>query len=206
MQPIIDANSSVDQDAALKQILQENQVVAVVGLSPKADRPSHRIAVYLLDQGYQVVPINPAHRTVLNQTAYPQLSDIPFTVDLVDVFRKPEYVPDIVQQAIDKKARVLWLQDGVIHHEAALAAASAGMQVVMDRCIFRDHSHFVRSTPLGRILSDFRIQQGRSLDEIAQKLGISPGELEELENSIDSKISPDMIKRLSSAIGQKKAN
>jgi predicted CoA-binding protein len=200
METIIDAESGVSQNDVLRKILQENQVVAVVGLSPRQNRPSHRIASYLLEQGYQVIPVNPGHADILNQTAYPDLKQIPGNVDLVDVFRQSVYVPEIVQQAIDKKVRVVWLQEGVVHRQAASAATSVGIKVVMDRCIYRDHKRLIRGIPLGCILSDFRIQQGCSLDEVAQRLGISSGELEALENAPDEEISPDMVKRIASAI------
>ena len=200
MKQIINAESGVDQDDVLRKILQENQIVAVVGLSPRQSRPSHRIATYLLEQGYQVIPVNPGYTDILNQTAYPDLKQIPANVDLVDVFRQSVYVPEIVQQAIDKKVRVVWLQEGVIHQQAASAATSAGIMVVMDRCIYRDHKRLIQGIPLGRILSDFRSQQGRSVDEVAQHLGISSGELEALENSPDEEIRPDMVKRMASAI------
>jgi predicted CoA-binding protein len=203
MKPIINASSGVEQDAALKKILQENQVVAVVGLSPRQNRPSHRIATYLLEQGYQVIPVNPGHKVILNQTAYPDLRHIPCNVDLVDVFRQSVFVPEIVRHAIDQKVRVVWLQEGVIHPEAAAEAASAGIEVVMDRCIYRDHKRLIQGIPLGRILSDFRIQQGCSLNEVAECLGISSSELEELENSPDAEISPAMVKQISSAIEAK---
>ncbi len=200
MKPILDADSGVDQDATLRQILQGNEVVAVVGLSPRQNRPSCRIASYLIEQGYRVVPVNPGYSGILNQTAYPDLTQIPFEIDLVNVFRRPEYVPELVQEAIDKKVKVLWLQEGIVHPEAALEAASAGILVVMDRCIYRDHKRLIQGIPLGRILSDFRIQQGRSLEEVAKHLGMSARELEVLENSPNQAISPDMVKRIASAI------
>jgi predicted CoA-binding protein len=200
MESIIDASSGTRQDDVLRQILQENQVVAVVGLSPRQNRPSHRIATYLLEQGYYVIPVNPGHADILNQTTFADLRHIPGNVDLVDVFRQSVYVPEIVQQAVDKNVRVVWLQEGIIHHQAASEAASAGIKVVMDRCIYRDHKRLIQGIPLGCILSDFRIQQGCSLDEVAQRLGISSGELEALENSPDEEISPDMVKRIASAI------
>jgi predicted CoA-binding protein len=201
MNQIIDAHSSgVSQKARLKQILQENQIIAVVGLSPRPSRPSHRIATYLMDQGYQVIPVNPGHTEILGHTAYADLTQVPNNIDLVNVFRRTVFVPQIVQQAIDRKIRVLWLQDGIIHTEAALEAASAGIQVVMDRCIYRDHQQLVRAIPLGRILSNFRIQQDLSLSEVAKRLGMSLGELKALENSDDNEISPNMVRHIASAI------
>lgn len=205
MRQIIDAISGSDQDPILKRMFRQNRVIAIVGLSPREDRPSHRIATYLMDQGYEVIPVNPAHKEILNQPAYPNLLKIPQRVDLVDVFRRPEYVPEIVRDSIDKNVRVLWLQEGVIHPKAAGKASAAGIQVVMDRCIYRDHKRLIHGIHLGRILGEFRTQQGVSLEAVARQISMTPQELDALENIPESEICPDMVKRIASAIENSKA-
>lgn len=125
----------VDDIEGLRRILSEYKTVAMVGLSANWHRPSNFAAKYLLDHGYRVIPVNPAYEEVLGQTCYPCLTDIPEPIDVVDVFRRPEDVPPLVDQAIAIGARCLWLQIGVIHHEAAARAKAAGLEVVMDRCM-----------------------------------------------------------------------
>ena len=200
MEKIIDAQSITDHDDALRHILQETRSIAVVGLSPQQNRTSHRIAAYLIEQGYRVIPVNPGHEKILDQPAFPDLNQIPYEVDLVNVFRRSEYVPEIVREAIDKKARIIWLQEGVIHPEAAFEAASAGLKVVMDRCIYREHQRIMMNIPLGRILADFRIRKGRSIEEIAECLAILPAELEALEKASDEDFTSDMVRRIAAAI------
>src|SRR5262245_35128309 len=114
----------------VRAILQTAKVIAVVGLSDKPDRDSHRVAAYLQQQGYRVIPVNPAVTEVLGEKAYAQLRAVPEKVDVVDVFRKPEAVPGIVEDAIAVGARVVWLQDGIVHNAAAERARAAGLQVV----------------------------------------------------------------------------
>ena len=200
MTKIIDAQSVTEHDDTLKQILQETRSIAVVGLSPQPHRTSHRIAAYLLGKGYRVIPVNPGHDTILDQPAYSNLDQIPGEVDLVNVFRRSEYVPDIVRESIEKKARILWLQEGVIHPQAALEAASAGLKVVMDRCIYREHQRIMMGIPLGRILADFRIRQRRTLEEVAERLAISPKELEAIEKASDEDLTSDTVQRIAAAI------
>jgi predicted CoA-binding protein len=120
-------------------ILRSAQTIAVVGLSPKETRDSHRVARYLMDQGYRIVPVNPGQREILGRTCYRSLMEIPFSVDLVDVFMNPSRVEMVVDQSIKKGFPAIWLQLGVIHIEAARKARDAGIQVVMDRCIMTDH-------------------------------------------------------------------
>jgi uncharacterized protein len=200
METIINAVIELEHDSILREILHSNHVIALVGLSPKEDRPSHRIAVYLLEQGYKVIPVNPMHTEILGQPSYPSLLEIPSEIDLVDVFRRSEFVPEIVKESIEKKASVLWLQDGVIHQEAAEKALSAGLQVVMDRCILRDHKRLIQGTPLGRILAEFRIQQGVALEDVAKRIDMTPEKLEILENDPDGGISTGLMKRIASVI------
>lgn len=120
--------------------VREIRTIAVVGLSPKDSRPSFRVAQGLQAHGYRIVPVRPLVNEVLGEQAYASLEDIPFPVDIVDVFRAPEHVPAIVESCISIKAPRLWLQDGVIHEAAALRARAAGIWVVMNRCLWRDYS------------------------------------------------------------------
>ena len=115
------------------------KTIAVVGCSPKPERAGHYVAAYLQEQGYLIVPVNPGHRELLGQKCYPSLSDIPFPVDVVDVFRNPAYVLPIIEEAIKIKAKALWLQDGVTHPEGEAMAKKAGLLVVSDDCLLRRH-------------------------------------------------------------------
>jgi len=119
----------------LRRILTENKTIAVVGLSANESRPSFFAAKYMLDHGYKIIPVNPRYEEVLGQTCYPDLESIPGQVDIVDVFQRPDRVVPISQSAIDIKARVLWMQLGVVNEEAAELASTAGLDVVMDRCV-----------------------------------------------------------------------
>lgn len=123
----------------IRSLLQGVKTIAVVGLSPKPDRPSHAVARALQRFGYRIVPVRPAVDAVLGEKAYARLTDIPFPVDLVDVFRAPEHVPAIVEAAIAIGAKAIWLQEGVINEPAAERAQAAGLTVVMDRCIYKDY-------------------------------------------------------------------
>jgi len=125
----------VEDVAGLRRVLQGNRVIAVVGLSPSWNRPSYFAAKYMLEHGYTVIPVNPAAPEILGQKSYPDLASIPFKVDMVDVFRKPEDTLPIAREAVRLGARCLWLQLGVINEEAAQLAAGAGLDVVMDRCV-----------------------------------------------------------------------
>ena len=128
----------------IKEILTKYRTVAVVGLSPDAGKPSHEVAAYLKRAGYRVIPVNPAVAEVFGEKSYPTLADIPEPVEIVDVFRRSEFVPEIVEQAIAKGAKVVWLQEGVVHEEAAQRARDAGLDVVMDRCMLKEHVKAVR--------------------------------------------------------------
>ena len=119
----------------LRRILDESKTVAMVGLSGNWYRPSYFAAKYLLDKGYDVIPVNPNYEEVLGQRCYPDLASIPRQVDIVDLFQRTEEVPKFVQPAIDMGAKVLWLQLGIVNDEAAAAASRAGLEVVMDRCM-----------------------------------------------------------------------
>jgi predicted CoA-binding protein len=125
-------------------LLQRCHRIAVVGLSPKSNRPSHAVAKAMQAFGYTIVPVRPAVATVLGETAYPDLYAVPGQIDMVDVFRAPEHVDPIVDACIALKIPVLWLQDGVINEPAALRAQANGISVVMDRCIYRDYKDFIK--------------------------------------------------------------
>ncbi|MBL7013950.1 MAG: CoA-binding protein [Candidatus Marinimicrobia bacterium] len=115
------------------------KTIAVVGMSPKPERPSHYVALYLRDQGYTIIPVNPGQKEIAGETCYPSLKDIPVPVDVVDVFRSPEYVGPIANAAIKIGAKALWLQDGVINDEAGQKAENAGLIVIMNDCMMRKH-------------------------------------------------------------------
>ncbi|WP_118984470.1 CoA-binding protein [Photorhabdus sp. CRCIA-P01] len=123
-------------DQKIADILKRVKTIALVGASEKTTRPSYKVMAYLLEQGYQVIPVSPklAGQTLLGQRVHAQLADIPQTVDMVDVFRNAEAAYDIAQEAIDIKAKVLWLQLGVINEQAKVLAEESGLDVVMDRC------------------------------------------------------------------------
>jgi predicted CoA-binding protein len=127
----------------IRDVLERVRNIAVVGLSPKASRPSHQVASALQGFGYRVIPVRPGVTDVLGETAYRDLYQIKERIDLVDVFRAPQHVDGIVDACIDLKLPALWLQDGVINEPAALRAAQAGITVIMDRCIYRDYLQLV---------------------------------------------------------------
>jgi len=122
-----------------EQILSSSRVVAVVGLSSKPHRPSYRVASYLKEQGYKIIPVNPTEKEILGEVSYPALASIPEPVDVVDIFRRPEEVPPIIEEAIRIGAKAVWMQEGVINEEAAARARQAGLKVVMDKCMFKEH-------------------------------------------------------------------
>jgi len=129
---------SVDPVAA--EILRRFRRVAVVGLSPRPERDSHRVARYLVSVGYDVVPVNPAVDEVLGRRCWPNLTAAPGPIEVVDVFRRSELVAPVVDEAIAVGAKAVWMQDGVVDEAAAARARAAGLLVVMDRCMLRDHA------------------------------------------------------------------
>ena len=138
-------------EADIRSILEESKTVAVVGLSPREERDSHRVAKYLQSQGYRIIPVNPNADEILGERSYPDLASIPEPIDVVDVFRGSEAVPEIVEEAIQVGAKTVWMQQGVIHEEAAARAREAGLRVVMDRCMMVEHRrHFERGRTEGR--------------------------------------------------------
>lgn len=121
------------------ELLNRARTIAVVGLSSDPMRPSFGVSQYMQRKGYRIIPVNPNESSVLGEKAYSSLSEVPEKIDLVDVFRRPDFVPAIVEEAIRLKLPALWLQEGVIHEAAAKRARDAGITVVMDRCILKEH-------------------------------------------------------------------
>jgi predicted CoA-binding protein len=140
----MDLTFLVEDDAGLRAILAGAHTIAVVGLSSNPKRPSHDVAAYLQDAGYRILPVNPKEQQVLGVRAVASLQDLQDRVDVVQVFRKSSEVAPHVDEAIAIVARVLWLQDGVIDREGARRAHEAGLKVVMDRCMLRDHARLMR--------------------------------------------------------------
>lgn len=125
----------------IDKILSTTKSIAVVGFSPKENRPSHMVGKYLMDVGFSVYPVNPGVDEILGQLSYPDLASIPDSIDIVNIFRRSEDVYPVVEAAIAIKAKVVWMQQGIENKEAAMLAEKAGLQVVMDRCIKIDHAH-----------------------------------------------------------------
>jgi uncharacterized protein len=126
--------------AEIAEILRSAKVIAVVGLSPKPERPSHGVSAYMKEQGYTIIPVNPGHAEILGEKAYKSLAEVPGSIDIVNIFREPSAVPEIVDQAIAKRAKVVWMQEGIVHNEAAEKARAAGLKVVMNKCIYKEHA------------------------------------------------------------------
>jgi uncharacterized protein len=121
------------------ELLKRTRTIAVVGLSDSPLRPSHGVSAYMQSQGYRIIPVNPEIKGALGEKAVATLSEIDEKIDIVDVFRRSEFVPDVVDEAIRLKVPAIWLQEGVIHEEAAAKARKAGILVVMDKCILKEH-------------------------------------------------------------------
>ena len=149
--PLRSQERSRHQDeATIQRIVRSARVVAVVGLSANPQRPSNEVARYLQRQGLRIIPVNPKETEILGEKSYPSLTDIPFPVDVVDVFRRPDAVPGIAREAVAIGAKALWLQFGVISPEAAKIAEAGGLTVVMDRCMKVEHArHLGRMHWLG---------------------------------------------------------
>ena len=129
----------MDSTSPEEKILRDSHIVALVGASPDAERPSHRVFSYLKEQGYRVIPVNPRFTEIEGETCYPDLGAIPERVDVVDIFRRAEDVPPVVDQAISIGAKVVWMQLGIVNADAASRAREAGLQVVMDKCMRKEH-------------------------------------------------------------------
>ncbi|HKW73897.1 MAG TPA: CoA-binding protein [Terriglobales bacterium] len=124
---------------SITQLLRESKIIAVVGLSDSPLRPSYGVAAYMQSHGYRIIPVNPTIKGALGERAVPSLSAVKEKIDIVDVFRRPEFVPEVVEEAIRLKVPAIWMQEGVVHEQAAERARKAGIQVVMDRCILKEH-------------------------------------------------------------------
>jgi len=122
-----------------EEILNSSRVVAVVGLSPNPNRPSYGVASYLQGNGYKIIPVNPQAEEIVGEVCYPDLSSIPEPVDVVDIFRRSDEVLAIIEEAIKIRAKAVWMQEGVINEQAAARAREAGLLVVMDRCMLKEH-------------------------------------------------------------------
>lgn len=134
-------------DAEIRALLERVHRIAVVGLSPKADRPSHRVALAMQRFGYRIIPVRPMAKSILGEHAYPDLASVPEKMDLVDVFRAPEQVAEVVDACIALKQPAIWLQEGVVNESAAQRARDAGLVVVMDRCVYREYVRLFGAVP-----------------------------------------------------------
>lgn len=128
--------------ALVKEVLRSAKTIAVVGFSPKENRPSNMVGCYLVKAGFRVIPVNPGHTEICGLKCYPDLAVIPEPVDVVDIFRRSEEVLPVVEEAIAIGAKVIWMQQGIVNHEAAALAEKAGLIVIMDRCLKVDHMQF----------------------------------------------------------------
>ena len=127
----------------IDDLLRTAHTIAVVGLSSKKWRASHGVSEYMQSQGYRIIPVNPGETEVIGEKAYPDLASVPDKIDIVNVFRRSEFVPPIVESAIQIGARAVWLQEGVYHPAAAALATAAGLTVIMDRCILKEHRKLI---------------------------------------------------------------
>jgi uncharacterized protein len=125
--------------AEIIEILKTCRKIAVVGLSPKEERDSNKVARYLSEHGYEIIPVNPGQAEILGRECFKTLKDIPFKVDMVDLFLDTRHIPPVVEQAIEIGAKVIWMQKGISHREAADKAAKAGIKVIMNRCVKEEH-------------------------------------------------------------------
>ena len=128
----------------IEKIIRESRNIAVVGISNKLGRPSLTVASYLKGQGYRIIPVNPTIQDVNGEKCYPDLGSIPEKVDVVDIFRKPQDVLPVVEEAIRIGAKTVWMQEGIVNEEAAKKAKEAGLQVVMDKCMLKEHARLKR--------------------------------------------------------------
>ena len=131
--------ADLPQSDPIRELLAQTKTIAVVGLSDSPLRPSHGVSAYMQAQGYTIIPVNPTIAEALGETSYPSLMDVPAKIDLVNIFRRPEFVDEVVDQAIQLKVPAVWMQEEVINEAAAAKARKAGLFVVMDRCILKEH-------------------------------------------------------------------
>lgn len=132
-------------DEEVIEILKSSKTVAVVGISHNEERDSHKVAKYLKEHGYRVIPVNPKYKEVLGEPCYPDLKSIPEKIDVVDIFRNVEAIPGIVDEAIQVGAKVVWMQLGLVHNESAEKAKQAGLRVVMNKCMKIEHHRLIES-------------------------------------------------------------
>ena len=130
---------STSEAEHITELLRSAKTIAIVGLSDSPNRTSYGVSQYMQSQGYRIIPVNPAITESLGEKAYPTLSDVPEKIDIVNVFRRSEFVPEVVEEAIRLGVPAIWMQEGVVHEEAAEKARVAGIIVVMDRCILKEH-------------------------------------------------------------------
>ena len=138
------ANPSLEE---IRTLLKRVRTIAVVGLSPKTDRPSYRVASALQSFGYRILPVRPMAKEILGEKVYPDLLSVPEHIDLVDVFRAPEQVDEVIDACIALQLPAVWLQDGVVNEAAAQRARDAGLMVIMDRCVYRDYVQWFGAAP-----------------------------------------------------------
>ena len=138
----------MNNDQMMKDILLSAKTVASVGLSSNRAKESYGIVEYLKGQGYHIIPVNPTTTEVLGEKSYPDLESVPEKIDVVQVFRRPEDVPPIVDSAIKVGAKVVWMQEGIVNEEAAAKARAAGLQVVMDECMRATHRRLIGEKPI----------------------------------------------------------
>ena len=138
----------MNDDKVLKEILLSVKTIASVGLSGNQQKESYWIAAYLQEQGYRIIPVNPTATEILGEKAYPDLQSVPKKIDVVQVFRKPEDVPPVVEDAIQVGVKVVWMQEGIVNEEAARNARDAGIQVVMDACMRATHRRLIGAQPI----------------------------------------------------------
>jgi predicted CoA-binding protein len=131
--------STLSKSDPILELLQRSRTIAVVGLSDSPLRPSHGVSAYMQTHGYRIIPVNPMIKISLGEKSYASLRDVPDKIDIVNIFRRPQFVEEIVDQAIQLKIPAVWMQEEVIHEKAAEKARQAGMLVIMDRCILQEH-------------------------------------------------------------------
>lgn len=134
-------------DGEIKKILEEFRVIAVVGMSKDPMKPGHYVPKFLIKNGYRVIPVNPTVDEVLGLKSYPSLLEVPEDIEIVDVFRRPEYTPEVAREAVRKRARVLWLQEGIYNLHAVEIAKQGGLKVVWNRCLMKEHNRLMGSKP-----------------------------------------------------------
>jgi uncharacterized protein len=134
----------LQRDNEIRGLLERTKTIAVVGYSPKPDRPSHGVAKAMMRFGYDVYLVNPTAKSTDEERIYATLAEVPVPIDIVDIFRRAEYIPEVVEEAIKVGAKAIWMQQGIVNEEAAARAESAGLKVVMDRCIKVDHAVLMR--------------------------------------------------------------